>query len=334
MIHKRILTIALLLLVIFIFGVLGYMVLEGWAFLDSFYMTIITLTTVGFMEVKPLSEAGRYFTIILLIFGFSMILYGLGSITAFFVEGELMGLLRRKKMNKKINKLNDHFIICGAGKLGWHVFNEFVKTEKEFVVVEKGEGELESIKELKEDVLYINGDASSDDVLCQAGIRRAKGLIATFAEDKDNVFVVLTARSLNPKLRIVARAIDEETVHKLYTAGADAVVSPHSIGGMRMASEMLRPAVVSFLDIMLRTKDKVLRIEEAEIESGSKFEGVMLKEANIPQETGLIVIAVKNRDTGEYIYNPGSDLKLKVNDVLIILGDMNQLDKLKEFTSS
>ena len=333
MIHKRILTIALLLLVIFIFGVVGYSLVEGWGFLDSLYMTIITLTTVGFMEVKPLSEAGRYFTMILLVFGFSIILYGLGSITAFFVEGELMGILRRKKMKKKIDKLHDHFIICGAGKLGWHVINEFVKTEKKFVVVEKREEELESIQEVKVDVLYINGDASSDDILCQAGIRRAKGLITTFAEDKDNLFVVLTARSLNPQLRIVARATDEETVHKMYTAGANAVVSPHSIGGMRMASEILRPAVVSFLDIMLRTKDKVLRIEEAVIEAGSKFEGVMLKEANIPQKTGLIVIAVKNRDTDEYIYNPGSDLKLKVNDVLIILVDMNQLGKLKEFTS-
>lgn len=334
MIHKRILTIALLLLVIFIFGMVGYMVVEGWGFLDSLYMTIITLTTVGFMEVKPLSEAGRYFTIILLIFGFSIILYGLGSITAFFVEGELMGILRRKRMKKQIDKLSDHYIICGAGKLGWHVIHEFVKTERAFVVVERGEEEITSIKDLKPDFFYIHGDASSDDILCQAGIKRAKGLIATFAEDKDNLFVVLTARSLNPHLRIVARATDEETVHKMYTAGADAVVSPHSIGGMRMASEMLRPAVVSFLDIMLRTKDKVLRIEEAVIESGSKFEGITLKEANIPQKTGLIVIAVKNRDSGEYVYNPGSDLTLKVNDVLIILGDMSQLGKLKELTSN
>jgi voltage-gated potassium channel len=333
MIHKRILTIALLLLVIFIFGMVGYMLVEGWDFLDSLYMTIITLTTVGFMEVKPLSEAGRYFTIILLVFGFSIILYGLGSITAFFVEGELMGILRRKRMKKQIDKLSDHYIICGAGTLGWHVIHEFVKTEQPFVVVERGEDEIESTKELKADLLYIHGDASSDDILCQAGIKRAKGLIATFAEDKNNLFVVLTARSLNPQLRIVARATDEETVRKMYTAGADAVVSPHSIGGMRMASEMLRPAVVSFLDIMLRTKDRVLRIEEAVIEAGSKFEGVMLKDANIPQKTGLIVIAVKNRDSGEYIYNPGSDLKLKVNDVLIILGDMSQLGKLKEFTS-
>jgi len=334
MIQNRILKIFLLLALIFVGGILGYMIIEGWSFLDSLYMTIITLTTVGFMEVKPLTAAGRYFTIFFLIIGFSVIIYGLGTVTAFFVEGELLGIIRSRKMKRKIAKMSDHYIICGSGKMGMHVINEFLKTENEFVVIEKDENEIKNLQQKNPNIMFVEGDASFDENLSAAGIDRARGLITTTSSDKDNLFVVLTARSLNPHLRIVTRATEEESVHKLYTAGANAVISPHMIGGMRMASEMLRPAVVSFLDVMLQTKDRVLRIEEAAIEKNSKFDGITLIEANIPQKTGLIVIAIKNRERGEYVYNPSSDFLLKVNDVLIILGDINQLKILKEYTSN
>lgn len=319
---------------IFVSGIIGYSVIEKWSFLDSLYMTVITLTTVGFMEVNPLSSAGRIFTIFFLIIGFSVILYGFGSITAFFIEGELMGILRRRKMEKRISRLTDHFIICGSGETGKHVINEFIKTNNPHVVIEKEESEIEALNARFGDVLYILGDASSDAVLLKAGIGRARGLITTFASDKDNLFVVLTARSLNPDLRIVARSIEEESERKLRTAGADSVVSANLIGGMRMASEMLRPTVVTFLNVMLRAEDEVLRIEEAAIHKNSKFENMTIKEADLPKKIGLLVIAIKHGETGKFIYNPPSDLVLKENDTLIVLGGVDQIEKLRGFTAA
>lgn len=235
-------------------------------------------------------------------------------------------------MEKKMSKLKGHYIICGFGQMGNHVVGEFINTKKQFVVVEKDEKKLEVLPENMKDVLYVVGDASSDDVLIRAGIERSCGLITTFASDKDNLFVVLTARSLNQDLRIVARSIEDESEHKLKRAGADAVVSAHSIGGMRMASEMLRPHVVSFLDVMLRVKNRVYRIEQAIIDSNSKFSNTSLHEANIPQKTGLIVIAIKDIETAQYVYNPRSDFMLKTGDVLIVLGNLDQVAKLREFT--
>lgn len=334
MIQKRIFRILLVLLFIFISGITGYMIIEKWPFLDSLYMTVITLTTVGFMEVQPLSSAGRLFTIFILITGFGVILYGFGVITAFFVEGELMGILRRRKMQKKISKLNKHYIICGYGDMGRCVVDEFIKTNNPFVVIEKNDGEIQMLQERAQDLLYIAGDASSDAILETAGISQAKGLITAFSSDKDNLFVVLTARSLNPDLRIVTRCVEEESERKLRTAGANAVVSAHSIGGMRIASEMLRPTVVSFLDVMLREKDEVFRVEEAVIEKGSKVDNVTLKEANILNDIGLIIIAIKDSETGRYIYNPNLDIRLKEKDTLIVLGRVEQAEKLRKYTES
>ena len=235
-------------------------------------------------------------------------------------------------MEKKIKKLNNHYIICGAGDIGKHVINEFIKTKNPFVVIEKNQKKMDQLQERVGDILYVLGDATSDLILQKAGIQSARGIITTFASDKDNLFVVFTARSLNTNIRIVSRSLEEETENKLYRAGADSVISAHLIGGMRMASEMLRPAVVSFLDVMLRGKEKVLRVEEATIEEGSKFENITLQEANIPQKTGLIVIAIKRKDTGEYIYNPQSQLELKAKDVLIMMGEVDQVKKLREYT--
>jgi voltage-gated potassium channel len=334
MMQKKIIKILFVILIIFILSITGYMIIERWSVLDALYMTVITLTTVGFMEVQPLSPAGRVYTIFILITGFSVILYGLGNITAFFIEGELMGILRRKKMEKKISKLDQHYIICGSGDMGKHVINEFIKTKTPFVVIERAEDEIETLQEKYGEILFIIGDASSDSVLLQAGIKAAKGLITTFSSDKSNLFVVLTARSLNGDLRIVARSLEEESEHKLRTAGADAVVSANMIGGMRIASEMLRPNVVSFLDIMLRSKNDTLRVEEAVISKNSKIEGKTIKDANIFGDIGLIIIAVKDSAAGEYTYNPKSNTILKENDVLIVLGMLEQISKLKKYTSA
>jgi voltage-gated potassium channel len=331
--QKRIINVLIVLITIFLCGVAGYALIEEWSILDSLYMTIITLTTVGFMEVQPLSQAGRVFTIFLLVIGFSVIFYGLGTITVFIVEGELVTILRRRKMQKKISKLKDHYIICGCGDMGKHVINEFVKTRRPFVFIEKNESEVQGIIEKNEKIMYIIGDASTDAVLLDAGIENAKGLITTFTSDKDNLFVVLTARSLNSGIRIVTRCMEEESEHKLKTAGADSVVSAHAIGGLRMASEMLRPTVVSFLDVMLRDREGGLRIEETIISPESKIRGKTIKEANILGEIGLIIIAIKDGETGQYIYNPQSDLQVKENDILIVLGRVEQVSRLREYTT-
>ncbi len=334
MIQKRIFKILSVILLIFICGVTGYIIIEKWTFLDSLYMTVITLTTVGFMEVQPLSPAGRLFTVIILITGFSVILYGFGVVTAFFVEGELMGILRRRRMKKEISRLNQHYIICGAGNMGRYVIDEFIKTENPFVVVEKDVDEVQLLQERFKNILYVEGDASSDAALKNAGIEKASGVITTFSSDKDNLFVVLTARSINSDLRIVARCIEDESRRKLQTAGANAIVSANSIGGMRIASEMLRPTVVSFLDVMLRGKDEALRVEEALIKQGSKIDNLIIEEAGILKNIGLIIIAVKDGKTGQYIYNPCSDFRLKSGDTLIVIGRVEQIRKLRECTGN
>ncbi|MFH1415587.1 MAG: potassium channel protein [Elusimicrobiota bacterium] len=330
MIHKSIIRIILVLMFIFTAGIAGYMIIEGWPFLDSLYMTVITLTTVGFMEVNTLSSAGRLFTVLLIMIGFSVIFYGLGAVTVFIVEGELMRILRRKKMKKQISKLNKHYIICGMGDTGKHVINEFISTKNPCVAIEKDESRISMLREKHEDLLYVIGDASLDDILLSAGILNAKGLITTFSSDKDNLFVVLTARSLNPGIRIVTRSLAEESEHKLRTAGANAIVSANAIGGMRMASEMLRPTVVSFLDVMLRAKDGALRVEEVEIGSTSGLAGVRIGDAKIFRNIDLIIIAVKDKEAGRYIYNPPPDTELKGEQVLIVLGKIDQVSILKD----
>jgi voltage-gated potassium channel len=328
-IPKRLKIILLILFCVFICAILGYIIIEKWSLLEAVYMTVITLTTVGFQEVRPLSPTGRIFTMFILVSGIGLLAYAAGSTLEFIVEGELSGLLRRKRMEKQIQNLEGHYIICGAGDVGKYVIDEFTKTQREFVVVENNE---EQIKKLEEDknILFIAGNAAEDEILIKAGIRSAAGLISALSSDKDNLFVVLTARNINPNLRIISRAIDEGTVPKLYKAGADKVVSTEAIGGLRMASEMVRPTVVSFLDTMLRERETTLRIEETEIPIGSPLAGKTLREVDIPEKTGLIVVALKEKETEKYSYNPLPEVKLREKDILIVLGELKGLEKLQE----
>ncbi len=326
---SRITNILLVLAVVIITGITGYMIIEKWTFVDSAYMTVITLSSVGFREVHPLSATGRVFTIFLILGGLGTLFYGISLITEFIAEGGLHELLRRRKMNKLISQLNDHYIICGAGDTGRSTIDEFVKTRSNFVVIEP---DIEQIKKIdgSDSLPYVEDDPTKDDTLLKAGIKKAKGLISTLPSDKDNLFVVLSARALNPRLRIVSQAIEEDSKPKLLKAGADSVVLPNVIGGLRMASEVLRPAVVTFLDFMIRGKEMTLRVEEAKISSGSSFIGKTLGEAEVPRKTGLIVVAIKDSGDGSYHYNPGASTKLKKDDILIVMGDVEQIRKLKE----
>ena len=326
---SRIANILLVLVIVIITGITGYMIIEKWTFVDSAYMTVITLTSVGFSEVYPLSVAGKVFTIFLILGGLGTLFYGISLITEFIAEGGLYELLRRRKMDKLISQLNNHYIICGAGDAGRSTIDEFAKTKSNFIVVEP---DIEQIKKIDDSdgLPYMEDDPTKDDTLLKAGIKKAKGLISALPSDKDNLFVVLSARGLNPRLRIVAQAIEEDSKPKLLRAGADSVVLPNVIGGLRMASEILRPAVVTFLDLMIRGKEMTLRVEEARISSGSSFIGKTLGETEVPRKTGLIVVAIKDSKDEGYHYNPGVSTKLKEGDILIVMGDVEQTRKLKE----
>jgi voltage-gated potassium channel len=292
-------------------------------------MTVITLATVGYGEIHPLSSGGRIFTIFLIFSSVGTMGYAIASLTKFIIEGEFNQLLRGRRMSSQIANMKEHIILCGGGPTGLYIADELYKTHTPFVLIERNPETLNHIISMIGDIPYIQGDAAHDDTLLQAGIERAKGLIAVLGEDKDNVFIVLSARSLNAKLRIVARVIEEENTEKLRKAGADEIVSPNAIGGLRMASIMIRPSVVGFLDQMLRVSNQVLRVEEIRVEDVPEMQGKTLEATDIRQKIGLLVLAVKSED-GQYRFNPGVDYALQHGDVLIVMGTREQLPMIKK----
>jgi len=301
------------------------MIIEEMAFLDALYMTIITISTVGFREVRDLSPSGKLFTIILIFSGLFIAAFAVTVVTSFIIEGEFRFILRRRMMEKNVSKLKDHYIICGAGETGHYIVDQFIKRKVPFVVLEADSARVEQIVE--QGSLAILGDATVEEDLLKAGIDRATGLLCCLSNDADNVFTVLTARELNPDLFIVSRAIDDKADLKLLKAGANKTVSPNEIGGVRMASLVLRPAVVSFLDVITRAGGVTIDLEEVVIGKSSSLDGVSLAEARIPERTGLIVMAVK-RSGDETRINPGPDCTLQENDALIVLGQEEQVEKL------
>ena len=333
--NQRNVIIALIsLATLFFIGVIGYTVIEGdnphenWTVFDAIYMTVITLTTVGFSDCN-MSNTGRIFTVVLLLGGFGIFVYSISVATAFIVEGELREVFRRRKMEKSIDKLSNHYIICGVGDTGVHALDEIIKMNIDFVAIEREQERIDHLLETK-DFLYVHGDAIDDEVLIRGGIERAQGLIASLSRDQDNLFVVLSAKQLNPDLKIASKAVEDNSPPKLRQAGADVVVLPDHIGGLRLASTIVRPIVVDFLDIMLKHQ-VTTRFAESVIQPESSLVGVTLSEAGIPDLTSLVVIAVHTRH-GDFIYNPSSELKLDVGDALIIIADNEQLQSLNGLT--
>ena len=324
--HSRLFSSTIIIIIAVSFGTLGYRLLEGWSFVDALYMTIITMTTVGFAEVQPLSEYGRIFTIGLIVTSIGIAGYVVSQLTAFVVEGEIKRILQGRKMDKQIAKLNNHIILCGAGRTGLHIAEEFHRTRTPFVVIEQNKEALEDLLHL-DGLLYLQEDATQDETLILAGVKRARGLVTTLSEDKDNIFVTLCARSLNPKLRIIARLVEDKNAELLRKAGADEIVSPNAIGGLRMASVMLRPEVVSFLDEMLRVTGQALRLEEMHVDDTPGLLDRSLGEANIRRQTGLLVVAVKSQQHG-YQFNPGAETILRNGDILFVIGTEEQLTRL------
>ena len=305
------------------FGTTGYYVLEGWSITDSLYMTIITMTTVGYGETYPLNQHGKLFTITLILMSVGIVGYVFSTIAAFIVSGEVRHIIRGRRMDKQIENLRDHIILCGMGRIGLRMAEEFVRAKTPFVVIEQNEESLEELSSFN--IPYLKQDATQEDTLLDAGIKRARGLVTILGEDKDNVFVVLCARSLNPDLYIVARLVEEHNEVHLRKAGANRIVSPDAIGGTRMASIVLRPSVVEFWDEMERVTGETLRLEEMRVDTYPRLSDRTLGDINIRKRTGALVLAIKSKTAG-YQFNPGASTPLHMGDVLIVVGTGEQVD--------
>ncbi|OPY55827.1 MAG: Voltage-gated potassium channel Kch [Pelotomaculum sp. PtaU1.Bin035] len=318
---------------IFIIGTIGYRIISNGesSWIDCAYMTLITLASVGYGEITAHSDTtgGRVFTMFLIVCGISVFLYFLSTITAFLVEGDLLRNFWRKKMDKIIRELNGHYILCGIGETGIHIIREFIETKRKMVVVEKNSARIQEIEsETLDNMLWIEGDSTNDEVLIKAGIKRAKGIMACVAEDKDNLLITLSARQLNDNIRIVSRCKDNKLIGKFIKSGADSVVSPNYIGGMRIASEMVRPSAVGFMDIMLRDKDENLRVEEINIPDNSNAIDKTIGEVDFLNIAGLFPVAVQTPES-KWVYNPSPKMKLKPGMKIIIIGNAEQRQKIE-----
>jgi voltage-gated potassium channel len=293
-------------------------------------MTVITLSTVGYGEIIDTTQfaGARVFTVILILSGMGILLYSLSTVTAIMVEMDLREVFKRRKMGKDIKNLRNHIIVCGAGETGTCIARELMDTGARFVIIENDADRIEAVRRLG-DVLCIHGDATEDEILIEAGIDHAAGLAAALSSEKDNLFLTLTSRQLNPTIRIVARGLDESMNQKLRMAGANATVSPTIIGGLRMASVLIRPTVVSFLDTMLRDSKSAIRFEELHITSSSHFINQTIKSTKL-REANLLVVALQNPGAPHFEYNPSADTVLEHGMTLVVLGESKDIHKLKE----
>jgi voltage-gated potassium channel len=305
-----------------IVGTLGY-VLLGFAVLDALYQTVTTITTVGFREVEPLDDAGQLFTIVLIMAGVGTALYTLTVGLELVVEGHLGAAMERRRMQKRIEAMSDHVIVCGWGRVGRAVGHELSEAGRKLVVVDEDPERLEATDNMP----YVIGDATSDEVLRQAGITRASALVAALETDAENLFVTLTGRALKPDLFIVSRAKQVSSVDKLTRAGADRVVNPQEIGGARMAAYLLQPHVTAFLDVVMRDPSIELRLEEVEVAGGSPFLGQSLRQAHVRDRTGALVLALRNPD-GSFVTHPDPDIAMAVGQILIAIGTDDHLRAL------
>ena len=317
---------ALFLLVVGVSGVLGYMTLEGWDFVSSFYMVLITLSTVGYMEVHPLSEAGRLFTSVLILLGVGSFFYIAAAFAQVLIEGRLQIIWGRRRMQKMIDRMRDHFIVCGYGRIGSIVVEEVMKDGHDVVVIEQAPELIQQMEE--QSILCMSGDATDDKVLLNAGLKRARSLITALTDEAANVYVTLTARQLNPEIHIIARANNRSHITRLELAGADRVVMPHFIGGLRMAQTVLKPTVTNFLDLAVRSGVD-LQMEELTIGEDSELVGKDLIASDIRPRFNLIIIAIKKPD-GEMVFNPGPKEVLHKEDTLLIVGRKTDMDAFKD----
>jgi voltage-gated potassium channel len=331
-------------------GVLGYYLIwilfspdpGAHTILDALYLAVITLTTVGYtdnMELLSLPEPGKtvgqLFSVLYILVSYGIVIWTSSLIIAYIVEGSLSDVLFRRRQIRRVRMFSDHFILCGVGRTGPEIAAEFSKTGIPLVVVDIEQSTLEPLASTAATIAVVAGDASSEEVLRDAGIERARGLMANLANDAENLFLTITAKALNPNLRVVSAAVDRKSREKLIRAGADGVVFPWQIGALRIASEMIRPTVVSFLDRMLRDPARSVRVSEVTVEPSSSITGTTIKSSGIHAQTGLLVVALQEhgRPGDQFIYNPPGDHVLEPGDTLVVIGSSDQIERLVELAS-
>ncbi|MFI5312473.1 MAG: potassium channel family protein [Gemmatimonadales bacterium] len=335
-IQRRVATAALFVLALFAIGVIGYRILgapdHGW--IDAVFMTTILLTTTGLREVVPTtSPAGEVFTTILLLFGATAAVYTMSMITAFIVEGDLTQGFRRRRMQKTIDAMNGHYIVCGAGQTGTAVIRELTSTRRPCVIIEHSHEHVARIERDYPSIPVLHGDCSDDETLLKSGIQRATGIILCTDDDKNTLVTTVLSRQLNPKVRVIARATSDRAASRLRQAGADGVVSPAQIGGMRLASEMVRPNVVTFLDQMLRDTNRNLRLEEVSVSAASGLAGQEVSALKLHEYgTGLLLLAMRT-PAGEYRFNPAAETRVEPGCHLITMGDPASVQHLRDVAS-
>jgi voltage-gated potassium channel len=324
---KYIISIAILLMILF-FGTTGYMVIEESSLTDAIYMTVISITTVGFSEVIPLSPAGKYFTIFIIFSGVGLFLFFVSLITKAVVEGGLKTFLGRRYMEKKLADLRDHYIVCGFGRIGKVISKILHENRRTFVIIENNPEEIRVIEDLG--YLVLQGDSTSDDILQKAHIDDARALIAVTSSDADNVYIILSARVLKPDIYILARSSGKKGAEsKLLRSGANKVFSPYEIGARRMAQSLVRPTVIDFIDLTVHDGELGLRLEELRVSEKATFTNKSLMESGIRSEYDLIVVAIK-REKGEMLFNPNPSTELLAGDILVVLGEHDNIQGLEK----
>lgn len=327
----RLLRAAGLMLATFITGTLGYYYIcdEQYDLLTCAYMTVITLTSIGYGEIIPVQghDDRMIFTIVLVVMGMGIMLYFVSTLTAFVVDGDLRDLLHGRRMKRKIERLKDHYIVAGIGSTGRYVIEELHISNRRCVVIERQEDKISEL--IEQEIPYMIGDATDEEVLIEAGIKRAHGLIISLGNERDNLFATITAKELNPKLRIVTRGDDPRSEKKFLRAGATSVIYTNILGGMRMAAEVIRPEVTSFLDLMMRDHGSFRRIEELPILPASPLIGTPIKRTAFRKHTDALIIAVHDMDSDDYHFNPGPDHVLAAGTKLIVLTLVDDVPKLE-----
>lgn len=338
-IRKRLILACSLLIAIAMIAVAGYMLLGGPTvkLLDAVYMAVVTLTGVGYGEIIDSSHNPtlRLFNTFIVVLGVGFAVYVFSELTAFLVEGELRHLFRRRKMKRQIDQLNQHFVVCGAGETGRHIIHELYTTRNPHVVVDISGDAIDRIREAQggayDSMLHIIGDATDEEILLQAGLHRAKGLIAALPSDKDNLVITVVARQKSPGIRIVSRCTDLRYSDRMLKVGANSTVSPNRIGALRLASEMLRPTVVSFLDLMLQEKSRTLRIEEIEVSNTSTWNGQRVSDLELSSRYDLLLLALMQSQGSDkrLIFNPAPSTQLGPHTVMVLLGEIENLQRAR-----
>jgi voltage-gated potassium channel len=311
-------------------GTIGFEVIEGWGFMDALYMTVITIATVGYQEIRPLGDAGRVFNMILIFFGLGTTTYVAASVVRFMVEGRIRAIMGRRRLDRRIDRLKGHYIICGYGRIGRILCQTLQRKPLDLVAIEKSPDLIPVMEQ--DGVLFVHGEATSEEALQRAGIARARGLVAVLGNDIDNVFLVLTARQLAPQLMIIARSSREESKNKLRAAGANIVESPYEMGAFRLAQRIIRPAVTSFLESAFSDARKDIQMEELVVSQDSPLAHLSLKDSGIRQKYNLIIIAIKSTE-GAMLFNPSYETPIRPGDTVIAVGEVDNLDLLEKALS-